>query len=66
MPASKLNKVIKLNETDMEVILIGRKDDTKNADTKYKNVQELVAKMCLLGQKRGRPKKESEVFDAAA
>ena len=66
MTADRLNKAIKLDEDTMEVILIGRKDETKDADTKYKNVQDLVAKICLLGQKRGRPQKDSDEYELAA
>lgn len=66
MTADRLNKAIKLDEKDMEVILIGRKDETKDADIKYKNVQDLVAKICLLGQKRGRPRKDSDEYELAA
>lgn len=66
MTTDRLNKAIKLDEKDMEVTLIGRKDETKDADIKYNNVKELVAKICLLGQKRRRPRKDSDEYELAA
>jgi hypothetical protein len=66
MPEGKISKALKLNEDDMEMILLGRVDDSIDADLRHKRVQELVAKIILLGKKRGRPKQDEESHEAAA
>jgi hypothetical protein len=66
MPESKISKALKLNPDEMEVILIGREDNSMNGEAKYKRVQASIAKMILLGKKRGRPNKEEESNEVAA
>lgn len=66
MTSLRLDKAVKLDPNDMEVTLTGRKDETPEAELKAKRVQDLVAKFIMLGQKRGRPKKNDEADNAAA
>ncbi len=65
MMMDRLEKAVKLDPDDMEVKMTGRKDETTEAELRSKRIDELVAKIVLLGQKRGRPKK-FESFDEAA
>ena len=66
MPARKNAKAVKLEQTDMKIELIETVDKSPEAETKSANVQDLVSKMILLGNKKGRPKKEGEQYEIAA
>lgn len=66
MPESKISKALKLNPEEIEVVLVGRDDNSMTGEARHKRVQESVAKMILLGKKRGRPSKEEESNEAAA
>lgn len=67
MAASRKNlRALKINETDIEVELIGLVDSDVDADIQSARVQELVNRMILLGRKKGRPRKENEDHDELA
>lgn len=67
MPDHKNGTALKLNESDMEIVLIGRKDSSVDAECRSRRVQLMVGKMIDLGQKRGRPsQKEEKELDEAA
>lgn len=56
MPARKNAKAVKLEQTDMKIELIETVDKSPEAEARSANVQNLVSKMILLGNKKGRPK----------
>ena len=66
MPARKNAKAVKLEQTDMKIELACTEDNSAEAEARSANVQDLVSKMILLGNKKGRPKKEEEQYDVAA
>ena len=66
MPARKNAKAVKLEQTDMKIELIETVDKSLEAEARSANVQDLVSKMILLGNKKGRPKKEEEQYEIAA
>lgn len=66
MPARKNAKAVKLEKTDMKIELIETVDKSSEAEARSANVQDLVSKMILLGNKKGRPKKEEEQYEIAA
>ncbi len=50
----------------MEIELIETVDKSPEAEARSANVQDLVSKMLLLGNKKGRPKKEEEQYEITA
>lgn len=49
---------VDFDEKEMKVELIGVSDTSEDAEAKRQRVAKLVAKIILLGQTRGRPRKE--------
>ncbi len=66
MPEIKISKALKFKDEDMEVELIGREDNSSDAEARFNRVQNSVAKMVSLGRKRGRPKLDEESYEEAA
>lgn len=67
MSASHKNlRALKIDEADARVELIGLIDHELDAEMQSARVQELVNKMILLGQKKGRPRREEEDHDEIA
>ena len=66
MPDSKKLKALDIKNDDTVVELIGLIDNSPNAEMKSERVQELVTKIILLGQKRGRPSTKEESDEIAA
>lgn len=66
MPEIKISRALKFREEDIEVNLIGREDNSNDAEARFNRVQDMVAKMVSLGRKRGRPKHEEESYEEAA
>lgn len=50
----------------MQIELIETVDKSQEAEARSANVQDLVSKMILLGNKKGRPKKQEEQYEIAA
>lgn len=66
MSESKKLKALNIKNDDVNVELIGMIDNSPTAEIKSERVQELVTKIILLGQKRGRPKLKEESDEIAA
>ena len=65
--SNKANFVIVESDTDFNnVELIGIKDESPDADARAERVQSTVARMIVLGQKKGRPLKEEKTYEDAA
>jgi hypothetical protein len=50
---------LELDEEDMKVELVAVTDESKNAEARTERVEMLIAKVILLGQQRGRPRKDT-------
>lgn len=57
--SSSYEPALELDEKDMKVELIAVIDDSKNAEARAERVETLIAKMILLGQQRGRSRKDT-------
>ena len=66
MSESKKLKALNIKNDDVNVELIGMIDNSPTGEIKSERVQELVTKIILLGQKRGRPKLKEESDEIAA
>ncbi len=55
---STYKAAVDFGEEEMKVELIGIPDTSEDAEAKRERVAKLVAKIILLGQTRGRPRKE--------
>ena len=66
MPGVKISKAIKLNCDGMKIEIVETVDLSPEAEACSQRVQELVEKMIVLGNKKGRPKKDDESYDDAA
>ncbi|MBL7545132.1 MAG: hypothetical protein JNL11_15045 [Bdellovibrionaceae bacterium] len=56
---SKYTAAVDFDEEEMKVELVGIVDTSDAADSRRERVEKLVAKIILLGQTRGRPRKEA-------
>ena len=50
---------VDFDEDDMKVELIGVVDTSEDAEARRERVEKLVARIILLGQTKGRPRKEA-------
>ena len=50
---------LELDEKEMQVELIAVPDESKYAEARDERVEMLIAKIILLGQQRGRPRKDT-------
>lgn len=55
---STYKAAVDFDEEEMKVELIGIPDTTEEAEARRERVEKLVARIILLGQTRGRPRKE--------
>ncbi len=60
MPKHKCAKAKVISSSDIKIELIAVADSSVDAEMRADRVQDSIAKMILLGSKRGRPKKEME------
>lgn len=60
MPKRENAKAKKFSYKEMNVELVGAIDTSPDAELKAEMAQDIIAKMILLGLKRGRPKTEEE------
>ena len=59
--------VVVESDTDFDnVELIGIKGESPDGDARAERVQSTVARMIVLGQKKGRPLKEEKTYEVAA
>lgn len=56
---STYKAAVDFDEEEMNVELIGVLDTSEDAEARRERVEKLVAKIILLGQTRGRPRKEA-------
>ncbi len=57
---------VDLDDEGMTVELIGVPDNSEDADARRERVEKLVAKIILLGQTRGRPRREESYEEQIA
>lgn len=55
---STYKAAVDFDEDEMTVELIGVPDTSEDAEARRERVEKLIAKIILLGQTRGRPRKE--------
>lgn len=55
---STYKAAVDFDDEEMIVELIGVPDTSEDAETRRERVEKLIAKIILLGQTRGRPRKE--------
>lgn len=55
---STYKAAVDFDEEEMTVELIGIPDTSEDAEARRERVEKLIAKIILLGQTRGRPRKE--------
>lgn len=55
---STYKAAVDFDEEEMTVELIGVADTSEDAEARRERVEKLIAKIILLGQTRGRPRKE--------
>jgi hypothetical protein len=60
MPKLKSTKAKKFRLDEMKIELVAAVDSSLDAELKAEMVQDIIAKMILLGLKKGRPKTEEE------
>lgn len=56
---STYKAAVDFDEGEMTVDLIGVPDTSEDAEARRERVEKLIAKLILLGQTRGRPRKET-------